>query len=212
MPEEVTPMFDSTLLVGHSKSGKTHSIVSKLAAERPDAAVLWLAFDNKKAAKILADLPEAEALGWNVTIITDWDQFETIKTRVVSGLDNYDVIVLDGLAALARMKADALAPNGMSVQQWGIMSREVHRAVRAIRDCADLFATVLVRDVEYTDPNAKQGQRPQVVVEYDLNQDLKRRLVSEFDDVMYTSFSDTRAGRSYDISDSAFAAFQPVLG
>lgn len=205
-----TPLYDSTLLVGHSKSGKTHSIVTKLVAERPDAKVLWLAFDNKKASKILAELPDAD--GWKVTIITDWDQFEAIKTRVVSGQDKYDVIVLDGLAALARMKADALAPNGMSVQQWGIMSREVHRAVRAMRDCADLFATVLVRDVEYTDPNAKQGQRPQVVVEYDLNQDLKRRLVSEFDDVMYTSFTDTRAGRSYDISDSAFAAFQPVLG
>lgn len=205
-----TPLYDSTLLVGHSKSGKTHSIVNKLVADRPDAKVLWLAFDNKKASKILAELPNSD--GWKVTIITDWDQFEAIKTRVVSGQDKYDVIVLDGLAALARMKADALAPNGMSVQQWGIMSREVHRAVRAIRDCADLFATVLVRDVEYTDPNAKQGQRPQVVVEYDLNQDLKRRLVSEFDDVMYTSFTDTRAGRSYDISDSAFAAFQPVLG
>lgn len=203
IPQERLP--ESTLLVGRTKTGKSEAIVRKILADSPDAKVLWLAFDNTKVFQKRPELLKQ----WDVRVMSDWDQFEALKNKLVAAKERtYDIIVIDGLAAMARLNQDSIAPNGMSVQQWGIMSKNVHRALRSLRDLGDVYATVLLKDTEYTKVNAKQGEQPEIVVEYDLNQDLRKRAVPEFSSVLYTHYEDGENGREYFVLETSVFAFQ----
>lgn len=208
MVDEATPqerLPESTLLVGRTKTGKSEAIARKILNTQPNAKVLWLSFDNTKVFQKRPELLKQ----WDVRIISDWDQFEELKTALVTGKEKFDIIVLDGLAALARLNQDKLAPNGMSVQQWGIMSKNVHRAVRALRDVCDVYATVLLKDVDF----AEQGKKPDIIVQYDLNQDLQKRVIPEFASVLYTHYEDDvdEAGlpvRNFFVLETSAFAFQ----
>ncbi len=196
---------ESTLLVGRTKTGKSEAIVRKILADFPDAKVLWLAFDNTKVFQKRPELLKK----WDVRVMSDWDQFEALKNKLVAANDKaHDIIVIDGIAAMARLNQDSLTTSGMTVQQWGIMSKNVHRALRALRDLGDVYATVLLKDTEYKRPNAGQSERPDIIVEYDLNQDLQKRIVPEFSTVLYTHYEDGENGRDYFVLEASVFAFQ----
>lgn len=204
MTADTTPRLpESTLLVGRTKTGKSQAIADKL--QHFEGKVLWLAFDNTKVFSKRPDLLKR----WTVRVIADWDEFETMKNNLVNGKEKFDIIVIDGIAAMARLNMDKIAPNGqMSQPQWGIMSKNVHRAIRALRDVADLYATVVLKDTDYS----KQGERPDIIVEYDLNQDLQKRVLPEFGTVLYTHSEDVEEDgatvRKYLVLETSVFAFQ----
>ncbi len=192
---------ESFLLVGRTKTGKSTAIADKILNTRPEAKVLWLVFDNKKVFTRRPELLEK----WDVRVISDWNVFSALKDKLVSGKEGpYDIIVLDGIAALARLNQDEIAPNGMTLKEWGLMSKNVHSSIRALRDVCDVFATVLLKDTNF----AEQGKRPDMTVEYDLNQDLQKRVIPEFDTVLYCHFEDENDGRKFFVMETAVFAFQ----
>lgn len=180
----------STLVFGESGSGKSHYIATQLKgyaksalkspAAAPDAkpSVLWMCLDNTA---VFDKEPELVNL-FDIGIYKDFAAWE----RDLPKAKNYEVLVIDGLAALMRMCLVSICGDKQpSIQQWGEASKRLHARVREAKDMTpNFFASVLLKSENVAQP----GTPPQIVTSFDLNADAIKRLIPEFNMKLY-SFS-----------------------
>jgi hypothetical protein len=168
----------STLVFGLGASGKSQHIAKEIIEKHQGKKILWLTLDNTAVFENLSLL-----LDWfDIGVYKDWGSFKAQADAAIKS-GSYDVIVVDGLAALHRLAIKNVAKGDQpSIPEWGKMSNDVHSLIRALKDASTHFYASLLLKSENIAP---QGATPNIVTSFDVNSDLQKRLIPEFNRKLY---------------------------
>jgi hypothetical protein len=200
----------SALVFGLGASGKSTVIADRVTEAHKGARIFWMSLDNTA---IFEDRP-ALLDAVDLAVYRDFPAWKSDVERLIKlpDADQYDVVVLDGVAALRRLAIKAIAKNPQpSTPEWGQMSEQVHSLIRGLKDATThLYASALLVHENI----ASDGAPVNMQTFFDLNNDLKKRLIPEFNKKLYTfveprvSAEGTVNGLNYVVQNNAAAALR----
>lgn len=175
----------ATLVIGSPSAGKSSAVRDDILENKPEAEVLWVAFNNTEAI-----VNEDATADWDVAVLGSWADYEStvIKPALAGELKNYDALVLDGGNIMAALALSKIAPSGSVTQaDWLKMSELVRNTFIQIRD--KVGAVYLIVDVV---PN-EDGERGIA-----LNRYLSNLLVPLFGRKWYCHTARNKDGKTVD--------------